>query len=493
MRACGLALLLPLIGAVASAEEVAVDLSGFAPGSIVARDKKLVVFTWALPSPLQLRDHMADFERTAPYLDGIVFKLPEAPAGQWPPWLPAFDNRAWTKSDVPLETLRQIKWGHFRHNFIALGPGPSYEEARVSWFDEAAWETVRANLQLLSQAVAVSRARGVFFDVENYSGLWHYWSQAGLKLNPPQRICHYPGFTFAQVEAKVRQRGREFIIALQSAKPDLVVMATALLSSSGDTPEAVETSYYPLLRAFTTGMLEGAGPQVRLVDGPEATYWTNASDGYLYWYNTYRDTAPTLLPAELRDRWRAQSSLAYAVFHDALFTGLYTDMLPVDQAYRLKWLEHNLYQALLTNDEFTWLYFEKANPWTGEGVPPEAVAALTRARERVQSNQALGWTMVWKSLSEPIASKVFATPSFRLTVAATRRDVVVEAIPAAGVPLSNAQLYLDSRPVAKLLTPPFRVALRNVPPGAHTLRAVGYFEGEADRGECAPVVFEVIP
>jgi hypothetical protein len=67
----------------------------------------------------------------------------------------------------------------------------------------------------------------------------------------------------------------------------------------------------------------------------------------------------------------------------------------------------------------------------------------------------------------------------------------VEVRPDPGVPLTSAQLYLDSRPVAKLLEPPFRARLRGIPAGAHLLRAVGYFAGEADRGEAAPVVFEV--
>jgi hypothetical protein len=467
--------------------------------AFVAREKKLVGFSWAMPSPSQLREHMRDLEQAAPYLDGLVFKLPEAPAGQWPPWLPAFDERAWTEADVQLDALREIRWGRFRHNFISLGPGPTYDDLRVSWFDDAAWETVQANLRLLSRAVAVSRARGVFFDTENYSGAWHYWSVQGLRANPPLKVCLYPGFTFPQVEAKVRQRGREFIGALQSEKPDLVLMATFLLSSSGDAPEKVETSDFPLLRAFTEGMLEAAGPQVRLVDGTESTYWTNASDGYLYGYNALRESGLRILPAELHPRRLQLCSSGMAVFYDALLTGLYTDKLPVDREYRLKWLEHNLYHGLLTNDEWTWLYFEKADPWTGEGVPPEAAAALERGKAKALGSQPLGWTMVWQSLSGPVPSKVFDTPTFRITKPApdasprASENLVVELAAADGVPLTSAQLYLDSRPSAKLLAPPFRATLTNVPPGTHTLRAVGYFTGDADRGECAPVVFDVTP
>lgn len=490
-----LLLLAPLLGGGEPGEDVA----GWQPLSHTALAKRLVAFAWAMPSASYLREHLAELEAAAPYLDGLVFKLPETPPGQWPPWLPAFDNRAWSEADVPLATLGQITWGRFRHNFISLGPGPNYDEIKVNWFDDAAWETVQANLRLLSRAVTASGARGVFMDMENYAGTWHYWSVHGLRAKPPLKVCQYPGFTFAQVEAKVRQRGREFITALQSEKPDLVLMATFLLSSSGDREAQVETSDFPLLRAFTVGMLEAAGPQVRLVNGTESTYWTNASDGYLYWYNTLRENALKIVPAELHSRWRQQSSSGMAVFYDALADGLYTDRLPVDQAYRLKWLEHNLYHGLLTNDEWTWLYFEKANPWTGEGVPAGAKAAIESGKAKVLAGQALGWTMVWQSLSEPIPSRVFDTPAFSLTQ--PTRDaklsfgetITVEATPAPGVPLTGVQLYLDSRPLAKLLAAPFQTVLHGLPIGTHTLRAVGYFTGEVDRGEAAPVPFEVRP
>lgn len=490
-----------LVGLVAAdlvwADATTVDLSGWQAPAFKARDKKLVGFPWATPSPAYLRDHMADLERAAPYFDGIVFKLPDTNPGDWPPWLPAFDCRPWTERDVPLAILGQIRWNKFRHNFISMGPGPSYDEAVVSWFDDAAWETVQANLRLLSRAVKASGARGIFFDVENYSGLWHYWHKASLDENPARKICLYPGFTFAQVEEKVRQRGRQFITALQSEKPDLVLLATALLSSSGDSPEKVETSFFPLLRAFTVGMLEAAGPQVIFVDGTEGTYWANGSDAFLWWHKAVREGGLNILPENLRQRWTRQSTSGMAVYYDGVANGLYTDKLPVDRAYRLRWLEHNVYHALLTNDEWTWMFFEKANPWTGEGVPADAIAAIERGKAKALAGQALGWTMVTQSLTEPVPSKVFDTPEFAITKPRpaarfpTGAEVQVEIAAANGVGLTYVQLYMDSIPLVGIAGPPFQAVLRNVPRGNHTLLAFGYFTGDCDRGLAAPVTFEV--
>ncbi|PIW13492.1 MAG: hypothetical protein COW34_09250 [Armatimonadetes bacterium CG17_big_fil_post_rev_8_21_14_2_50_66_6] len=90
----GVLALLPLaaLTPVSHAEEVAVDLSAWQPSNFVARDKKLVAFASALPTPSYLRDHLVELERAAPHLDGLTFKLPEGKQPEyWPPWLPAFD------------------------------------------------------------------------------------------------------------------------------------------------------------------------------------------------------------------------------------------------------------------------------------------------------------------------------------------------------------------------------------------------------------------
>ena len=68
----------------AHADEAIVDLTNWQAPNFVAREKKVVGFVFAMPSPSQLRDHMADLEKTAPYLDGMVFKLAEVPDFHWP-------------------------------------------------------------------------------------------------------------------------------------------------------------------------------------------------------------------------------------------------------------------------------------------------------------------------------------------------------------------------------------------------------------------------
>lgn len=72
--------------------------------------------------------------------------------------------------------------------------------AEMDWFNDSHWTTIQANMHLLGKAVKAGKLKGIFFDPEDYSGAsndldpWLYTKQS------------YPGKTFAQVEAQVRQR-----------------------------------------------------------------------------------------------------------------------------------------------------------------------------------------------------------------------------------------------------------------------------------------------
>ena len=80
-------------------------------------------------------------------------------------------------------------------------------------------------------------------------------------------------------------------------------------------------------------------------------------------------------------------------------------------------------------------------------MPAEAKAAIERGKAKALGGQALGWTMVWTSLSELIPSKVFATPRFAISQPApetrlkTGEPLPVEVTGGEGVPLTSVQLY----------------------------------------------------
>ena len=360
--------------------------------------KKLLGFAWHAPSVAVLAGGMEALAEKTPWLDGVTFSLREKKPHQWA-HLDAFSSEPWTEETLSFSTLKTLRWRDpFRHNFVWMAAGPNYDTSATHWFDDEAWRTVVKNARLLSRAVAESGARGIFLDTENYSGLWHYWNHHGLVAKEPKRICHYPGLTFAKVEDKVRQRAAEWMDALQSTKPDIVVFASTLLSF-GANLDSVETAYFPLLRAFTHGLIAAAAPGVVLVDGLENTYWTNDSTGFDWWRKRMRDSA-AMLPAELRERWQRQSRTGMAVFFDGIIDSLHAAQLTADAAYRLRWLEHNIHHALTTNDEWTWLYMERRDPWQlggGKAIAAEESAAIAKARTTAATGKP-AWHMKARTL-----------------------------------------------------------------------------------------------
>jgi hypothetical protein len=187
------------------------------------------------------------------------------------------------------------------------------------------------------------------------------------------------GRTYDEMAARARQRGGQYMEALQSQKPDMKVLFTfmfSLMTASGDERDPAawkdrfleKTDRYHLAPAFFTGMLEAAGPEVRLIDGNERSYYYEST---LSFYKAYRDLkqgVKALLPAELRPKYGAQVEVGVAVYVDRVY-GLYsrnveqlitTYMSEID---RERYLLHQARYALETADEYVWIYTEKGNWW----------------------------------------------------------------------------------------------------------------------------------
>jgi hypothetical protein len=66
-------------------------------------------------------------------------------------------------------------------------------------------------------------------------------------------------------------------------------------------------------------------------------------------------------------------------------------LTPEQQA---QWLEHNVYYALETADEYVWIWTESPlNWWTGEGIPPGVEDAIWSARRKHERDEPLGFAV----------------------------------------------------------------------------------------------------
>jgi hypothetical protein len=368
---------------------LALMLSLLCAESLIAQPrpkKKIVEYGWDVPYPDFVRDNIREMEKRP--FDGLILRTKGFDH--------VFDVRPWDRSELQpqLDTLSQIRWQKFTDNFLTLYAANRWN---MDWFNDDQWKTITENLKLFSLAVRSGNCVGVCFDPEPYGN--NPWAYPG----------QFKDKSFDQVADKVRQRGRQFIIALQEHQSDLKVLSfflMALFPNVVDEPDPairvqrLQKSSYALLPAFVVGMLEGAGPGTILIDGNESAYYRESALEFYRDYHLMRQRGLTLIPEALRPKYNAQVQAGMALYIDQPLgrrttptTGHY--LSPQDQ---LRFFEHNVYYALTTSDEYVWCYSERMNWWLGPEkagpdrvLPPGVEEALLSARQKYEAGRPLGY------------------------------------------------------------------------------------------------------
>ena len=345
--------------------------------------KKLIEFGWDKPLPAAVTTAKLE---ASPF-DGAIFR---SSAGDWtflPKALPSKEFNA------DIAAFKLIKSKKLENSFYEI---QSNAASDWDWFNDASWKSTEANLAQIARVAKQSGLRGVMFDAETYVfNIWQYAVQARAKT-----------VSFAQYEAKLRERGAQTMRALEREYPDLTFFTFWWLSSfEPDYAAANKTSNpYATLHtqleengsglwvAFVEGMLEAASDRVKFVDGNEGSYY--------YLHGTDFDAARTrnkgellqLIRADLRGKHSKQVQFGNAVFLDgvmnsyqsARFFGYYLS----NDTDRQNMIAHNVYHGLRSSDEFVWIYGEKVNWWTGQA-PAGLDAALRRGQRELLEGKAL--------------------------------------------------------------------------------------------------------
>ncbi|MEW6750662.1 MAG: hypothetical protein AB1505_06760 [Candidatus Latescibacterota bacterium] len=335
--------------------------------------KKLVEYGWDVPPIEFVAEHIRDMEQLP--FDGIVFRLRGLDH--------AFDTQPWPADslDAQVATLKRIDWQNFTDNFLCLY---SADFDSMDWFDDGQWRTITRNLRGAAQAARQARCVGICFDPEPYGpSPWTMPAGSGPA-------------DFARASAQARQRGAQFISALQEGLPGLKLLTlyqVALFAQLADEedPERrqqlLASHGYALYLPFIDGMLDAMAPNTRLIDGNESSYYYEGSGPYYRAYHAIRQgVLPLVFPANRRT-YRAQVDVGVALYVDQVL-GLRGPAVrflshflePEDQ---LRWFEHNVYWALETSDEYVWCYSERMNWWKGEFMPglDEAIRTARRKLE----------------------------------------------------------------------------------------------------------------
>jgi hypothetical protein len=346
-----------------------------------SKQKKLIEFSQHIPYDEVLQNSVNMGYYNARPFDGIIFKA------NWPirdasgiPEHSIFYPNTILPSAMGFDDLTKINWGsHLTDNFLwaFVGIDP------IDWYSDEKWQKIIANVRLVSLQMVASKAKGLFFDTEDYSPVPTPW------MYTPALAA---GHTFADVSLKVRQRGKEFMEALQYYKSDVKLMGSALwmnaIWAAGGNINNLSTSRYGLLKAFSDGLLEGASGNAKIIEGNEISYvWTNT----INWI-TYYDYVTKQYPF-IDNSLLEKSKTHYQVGASTWFEGVVGIPAPTNNDIAAKKLEHNIFQSLFNSDEYAWFYSEQLQQWTVNPIPEPYNSSFINAKAKIANHQALGFTV----------------------------------------------------------------------------------------------------
>jgi len=361
--------------------------------------KKIIEYGWDVPTPDVVRKEIRGMEKRP--FDGIIFRL-----GDWPNFGHAFDTRPWDKEKLQsqLEDLKAIKWQKFTDNFICLYAADDW---KMDWFNDEHWKTITANLRLAAEAARAGRCVGVCFDPEPYGP--NPWAYPEDQANPTRRVS-YADRTFSEVYRQVRRRGAQFIQALQEEMADLRLFTFYHVGYFGwllDEPDPgrrrqlLEKERYGLLVPFLNGVLDAAGPKVRIIDGGAGASNFYSSGQFYRAYHRSHQLALSLIVPENRAKYAAQVQCSPKLFVDLIFAVYppvsrnFTYFMSPSQRQQL--FEQNVYYSLVTTDEYVWCYSERMNWWrrrsSGSATRDAAEAAIRSARTKYDRGEPLGFDL----------------------------------------------------------------------------------------------------
>ena len=310
--------------------------------------KKIIEFGWDYPNVSLLKENISNMEK-APF-DGVVFSFDFDIYN-------AFDTTQRPDFQFQYKDLSEIQWKKFTDNFLFVR-GVSISGAH--WLDDNSWVKIVKNLKKVSTALAVSKAKGIGFDPEYY--------YPDSTMNPwVYRASWYNNLSYQEVGNYVRKRGKQFIQALQTNKPDIKILCfwlLGLIEMQSQSQPASETgmALYPF---FVEGMLEGQNKLSEIIDGNEFSYGYQNPAGFIEAGNYRRENGSRFVTASLQPKFK-NVSLAQAIFFDLIYAKLPEYEKGFDKQTKERWLRDNLLNAFKTTDKYVLFYNERINWWQGK-------------------------------------------------------------------------------------------------------------------------------
>ncbi len=327
----------------------------------------IISLSWTTPDTKFLHDNVAEMEKV--HLDGWTTYAanPRLDMGRalygygtgdmsWEVFQKARATRA--QIEPAIADLQSTKFTRFRSNYISIISFLTGGVTSIDWFDDAWWKTIDENARLQAALAKEGGCEGILFDPEMYGCA--FWGWPELSKDPI-----YKDKTYKQVQAKVRQRGREFARALNSAYPGVRILSihgydTALrYEDPRPTRAQLDKGWYGLLPAFLDGILEGSDDKTTIIDGCEATYWSDSFPDFVERVQTFKTECIKL--SEVPALFKKKTRVGFAVYLDRDWRGNPWDSAnPAKNYYTPERFALVLGNALAAGDGFVWIYSETA-------------------------------------------------------------------------------------------------------------------------------------
>jgi hypothetical protein len=323
--------------------------------------KKLIEWGWDEPDTKFMRENISRMEEHP--FDGVIFHVASSKGGSftWEIWgQRAFGREEFQQS---VEDLQATNFRRFTDRFLRVNVTPG----KVDWFDDATWSTVRDNFSVAAQVAKEGRCTGFMFDVEQYEGQLFNYAQL-----PPRPLADY--------QAKVRQRGAEWIRAVNAQFPNITILLTFGYAITRP-PEGKDSSQatYGLLADFLDGVLEACSEETILVDAWEQSYPYKERRQFEQARETITTTA--LEWAAVPEKYREHVRAGFGVWMDYNWRQKGWDTEDATKNhFTPDEFEASVRAALELSDRYVWIYTEQPRWWTNEKLPAAYVEALARAK-----------------------------------------------------------------------------------------------------------------
>ena len=358
---------------------IIISLAAFAQNK---QEKKLIEFGWDYPNSSFIA-HNINHMQDVPF-DGTVFSFDKGIYN-------AFDSAKLPDATFDYDILSKIEWQKLTDNFLFMR-GASYSGAH--WLDDNIWNQIIENLKKISKALALSKAKGVAFDPE------YYYKEA--KFNPwiyDHQV--YNGLSFDQVGKYVEKRGKEFIQALESYKPNVKILFFWFLGLVYDQSlhNQLSQTGMALYPFFIKGILEGKNNAAEIIDGNELSYGYQNVASFVEAGEDQRQKGAAFIRDSLKPKLQ-NVSLAQAIYFDLIYAKKPEYDKGFDNQTKEKWLWNNLYNAFKTTDKYIWLYSERIDWWNGK-IDPGVIEIIKDVRNKLKTqndnrrNQINGYSLLF--------------------------------------------------------------------------------------------------